>query len=77
MRTGRTIRHCPFMDLSPESGPTTARLRWARSRLLALAAGFAAALITAAAAETPVTASPWLVLTGTAAGGAALIAVAR
>ena len=60
-----------------ESGPATGRLRWVRGRLLALAAGFAAALITAAAAMTTVPASPWLVLAGVAAAGAALIAAAR
>ena len=41
------------------------------------AAGFATALITAAAAAITVPASPWLVLTGTAAVGAALIAASR
>jgi hypothetical protein len=56
-----------------ESGPATGRRRWVRGRLLALAAGFAAALITAAAAATTVPAWPWLVLAGVAAAGATLI----
>jgi hypothetical protein len=59
-----------------ESGLTTGRLRWVRSRLLVLAAGFAAALITAAAATATVPASPVLVLAGVAAIGAALIVAA-
>jgi hypothetical protein len=59
-----------------ESGLTTGRLRWVRGRLLILAAGFAAALITAAAATATVPASPWLVLTGVAAAAAALIVAA-
>jgi hypothetical protein len=59
-----------------ESAPTTGALRWVRGRLPALAAGFAAALITAAAAAATVPASPWLALAGAAAIGAALIAAA-
>ena len=59
-----------------ESGLTSGRLRWARGRLPVLAAGLAAALITAVAAMTTVPASPWLVLAGVAAAGAALLATA-
>jgi hypothetical protein len=59
-----------------ESAPTTGSPRWVRSRLLTLAAGFAAALITAAAATGTVPASLWLVLAGLAATAAALIVAA-
>jgi len=59
-----------------ETGLTGGRLRWARSRLPVLAAGLAAALITAAAAAAAVPASPWLVLAGVAAAGAALLVAA-
>jgi hypothetical protein len=59
-----------------ESGLTSGRLRWVRGRLPVLAAGFAAALITAVAAMTTVPASPWLVLAGVAAVGAALLVAA-
>jgi hypothetical protein len=56
-----------------ESGLTSGRLGWIRSRLAVLATGFAAALITAAAAVIRVPASPWLVLAGVAAASAALL----
>jgi hypothetical protein len=59
-----------------ESGLTGGRLRWARGRLPVLAAGLAAALITAVAAAATVPASPWLVLAGAAAAGAALLVAA-
>jgi len=59
-----------------ESGLTGGRLRWARGRLPVLAAGLAAALITAVAAAAAVPASPWLVLAGVAAAGAALLVAA-
>jgi hypothetical protein len=59
-----------------ETGLTGGRLRWARGRLPVLAAGLAAALVTAAAAAVPVPASPWLVLAGVAAAGAALLVAA-
>ena len=59
-----------------ESGLTSGRPRWARGRLPVLAAGFAAALITAVAAAAAVPASPWLVLAGAAAAGAALLVAA-
>jgi hypothetical protein len=59
-----------------ESGLTGGRLRWARGRLPVLAAGFATALITAVAAAAAVPASPWLVLAGAAAVGAALLVAA-
>jgi hypothetical protein len=55
-----------------EAGLTSGRPGWIRGRLAVLAAGFAASLITAAAAMTTVPASPWLVLAGVAAAGAAL-----
>ena len=59
-----------------ESGLTGGRLRWVRGRLPVLAAGFAAAVITAVAAAAAVPASPWLVLAGVAASGAALLVAA-
>jgi hypothetical protein len=59
-----------------ESGLTSGRLQWVRGRIPVLAAGLAAALITAIAAMTPVPASPWLVLAGVAAIGAALLVAA-
>ncbi len=59
-----------------ESGLTGGRLRWARGRLPVLAAGLGAALITGGAAAVTVPASPWLVLAGVAAAGAALLAAA-
>jgi hypothetical protein len=59
-----------------ESGLTSGRLWWVRGRLPVLAAGFAAALVTAIAAMTTVPASPWLVLAGVAAAGAALLVAA-
>jgi hypothetical protein len=59
-----------------ESGLTGGRLQWVRGRLPVLAAGFAAALITAVAAAAAVPASPWLVMAGAAAAGAALLVAA-
>ena len=59
-----------------ESGLTSGRLRWVRGHLQVLAAGFAAALVTAIAGMTTVPASPWLVLAGVAAVGAALLVAA-
>jgi hypothetical protein len=56
-----------------DSGLTGGRLRWVRGRLPALATGFAAALITAGASAAAIPASPWLVLAGAAAAGAALL----
>jgi hypothetical protein len=56
-----------------ESGLTSGRPRWIRGRLPAAAAGLAAAVLTAAAAAVPVPASPWLVVAGVAAVGAALV----
>jgi hypothetical protein len=59
-----------------ESGLTGGIPQWARGRLTVLAVGFAAALVTAAAATATVPASPWLVLSGVAAIGAALLVAA-
>ena len=59
-----------------ESGLTSGMPRWVRRRLPVLAIGFAAALVTAAAATATVPASPWLVLAGVAAMGAALLIAA-
>lgn len=50
------------------------RSRLSATRVLVLAAGFAAALLTAAAATTALPASPWLAVAGAAASGAALLA---
>jgi hypothetical protein len=58
------------------SGLTGGRLRWARGHLPVLAAGFAAAVMTAVAAAAAVPASPWLVLAGAVAAGAALLVAA-
>lgn len=59
-----------------ESGLTSGMPQWIRRRLPVLAIGFAAALVTAAAAAATVPASPWLVLSGVAAVGAALLIAA-
>ena len=59
-----------------ESGLTSGRLRWARGRLPVLAAGLAAALITAVAPLTTVPAPPRLVMAGVADAGAELPAAA-
>ncbi len=60
-----------------ESRLTHGRLRWVRSRVPVLAAGFAAAVLTAVAAAATVPGSPWLTMAGVAAvGGALLVAAA-
>ena len=59
-----------------ESGLTSGMPQWVRRRLPVLAIGFAAALVTVAAATATVPASPWLVMAGVAAIGAALLIAA-
>ena len=63
------------LDLA-ESRLTRRSLPWIRNRGPALAAGFAAALLTAAAAEATFPAAPWLIVAGVAATGAALLVAA-
>jgi hypothetical protein len=59
-----------------DSRLTGGSLPWIRSRGAVLAAGLAAALLTAAAAEATFPAAPWLVVAGVAAAGAALLVAA-
>ncbi|HUY48577.1 MAG TPA: hypothetical protein VMV92_23135 [Streptosporangiaceae bacterium] len=63
------------LDLA-DSRLTGGSLQWIRSRGPVLAAGFASALLTAAAAEAAFPAAPWLVVAGVAAAGAALLVAA-
>jgi hypothetical protein len=63
------------LDLA-DSCLTGGSLPWIRSRGAALAAGFATALLTTAAAEATFPAAPWLVVAGVAAAGAALLVAA-
>jgi hypothetical protein len=63
------------LDLA-ESRLTSGTLRWVRSRVPVLAAGFAAAVLTAVAAAATVPGSPWLTMAGVVAVGAALLVAA-
>jgi hypothetical protein len=60
------------LDLA-ESGAAGGVLRQVRGRALVLAAGLAAAALTALAAAVPAAASLWLIVTGTVAAGSVLL----